>query len=217
MRKIQAIPTKYGDIQFKSRLEARWAVFMDALGVEWKYEYEGFQLPSGWYLPDFYLPKWNAWLEIKPYPLEQDDFRRCRQLLTELSLETNQVVFLLNNPLPEIEWKIPLAFTRGCLLNKTKEEQDALSKMLDAQIPDQRGRWGLHFYPKQPYVYGQGYIQFGFCGECEQPTLGQYGSHLLDCDEPWEHKTECPSREHWNDHPRVLNAYNKASNYQFAY
>jgi hypothetical protein len=36
---------------FRSRLEARCAVFLEAMGLRWEYEPEGFQLPSGRYLP----------------------------------------------------------------------------------------------------------------------------------------------------------------------
>ena len=53
----KAIQTRYKGYHFRSRLEARWAVFFDAMGLEWEYEPEGFELPSGeWYLPDFFLP-----------------------------------------------------------------------------------------------------------------------------------------------------------------
>jgi hypothetical protein len=41
---IKAIETRYKGYRFRSRLEARWAVFFDALGVEWEYEKEGFDL-----------------------------------------------------------------------------------------------------------------------------------------------------------------------------
>ena len=49
----RAIETRYKGYRFRSRLEARWAVFFDALGLKWEYESEGFELPSGRYLPDF--------------------------------------------------------------------------------------------------------------------------------------------------------------------
>lgn len=53
---IKAIPTEYKGYRFRSRLEARWAVFFDACGVEWEYEPEGFDLGNGtYYLPDFLL------------------------------------------------------------------------------------------------------------------------------------------------------------------
>ena len=50
---INAILTKYNGYTFRSRQEARWAVFFDYLGVEYEYEKEGFDLPCGYYLPDF--------------------------------------------------------------------------------------------------------------------------------------------------------------------
>jgi hypothetical protein len=63
---IQAVPTRYAGCHFRSRLEARWAVFFDALGIRWEYEPEGYELPNGeWYLPDFWLPAIEVWLEVK--------------------------------------------------------------------------------------------------------------------------------------------------------
>jgi len=61
------IETVYNGYRFRSRLEARWAVFFDALGVRYDYEREGFDLGEhGWYLPDFWLPREECWVEIKP-------------------------------------------------------------------------------------------------------------------------------------------------------
>ena len=80
---IKPIETKYKGYCFRSRLEARWAVFFDALGVEWQYEQEGLDLTDAYqkrvdfkpldpgqrvlYLPDFYLPQQRKYVEIKPY------------------------------------------------------------------------------------------------------------------------------------------------------
>lgn len=64
---IKPIETVYRGYRFRSRLEARWGVCFDALGLEWQYEPEGFDLgESGYYLPDFYLPDDNLWIEVKP-------------------------------------------------------------------------------------------------------------------------------------------------------
>lgn len=53
---MKAIQTEYKGYRFRSRLEARWAVFFDACGVEWEYEPEGYDLGDGvYYLPDFLL------------------------------------------------------------------------------------------------------------------------------------------------------------------
>ena len=63
---IKAIETAYKGYRFRSRLEARWAVYLDELGVEWKYEPEGYELDkAGRYLPDFYLPTSDSFIEVK--------------------------------------------------------------------------------------------------------------------------------------------------------
>lgn len=57
MAEIKPIETFYNGYRFRSRLEARWAVFFDALGIKYEYEREGYDLgEAGWYLPDFWLP-----------------------------------------------------------------------------------------------------------------------------------------------------------------
>lgn len=68
---IQAIETRYKGYRFRSRLEARWAVFFDALDIRWVYEHEGFEIKSHhgkteWYLPDFHLLDIDLYVEIKP-------------------------------------------------------------------------------------------------------------------------------------------------------
>lgn len=66
MPEINAIETFYKGYRFRSRLEARWAVFFDAGHIEYEYEPEGYVLPDGtYYLPDFYLPKFDAFIEAK--------------------------------------------------------------------------------------------------------------------------------------------------------
>lgn len=61
---IEAIPTEYSGVLFRSKLEARWAMFFDAIELEW--EYEPTQIP-GW-IPDFLIAGW--WLaEVKPMPV----------------------------------------------------------------------------------------------------------------------------------------------------
>lgn len=66
---IAAIETRYKGYHFRSRLEARWAVFFDALGLTWRYEPEGYKTPLGYYLPDFFLSCGNGsrgpWVEVK--------------------------------------------------------------------------------------------------------------------------------------------------------
>lgn len=70
---IKAIETRYKGYKFRSRLEARWAVFFDELDLNWTYETEGYQLKtSGKYLPDFFFPESNLFVEIKPLIDKED-------------------------------------------------------------------------------------------------------------------------------------------------
>jgi hypothetical protein len=50
---VHAIETRYAGCRFRSRLEARWAVALDHMNIQWEFEPQGFDLPSGRYLPDF--------------------------------------------------------------------------------------------------------------------------------------------------------------------
>lgn len=79
---LRAIQTEYKGYKFRSRLEARWAVFFDSIGLEWRYEMQGFDLNGIWYLPDFYIrdvpwtkvdqPR-SMFVEIKPkFPSETE-------------------------------------------------------------------------------------------------------------------------------------------------
>ena len=63
---MKAIDTSYKGFLFRSRLEARWAVYFDALGVKWEYEVEGFEENGLRYLPDFFFPEYGIWGEVKP-------------------------------------------------------------------------------------------------------------------------------------------------------
>lgn len=108
---IKAIETHYAGCRFRSRLEARWAVFFDHLGIAWEYEPQGFELSPipasrikqmqqdqlrepepgdgdhlGGYLPDFRLPRLKAWFEVKgAYPPREEWTRlhRFSELVNE--------------------------------------------------------------------------------------------------------------------------------------
>ena len=91
---INPIETKYKGYKFRSRLEARWAVFFVKMGIKFQYEPDGFKLDSGWYLPDFWLPQVKMWAEVKPneftkreyclaYDLSKSTGRPCLMLVGE--------------------------------------------------------------------------------------------------------------------------------------
>jgi hypothetical protein len=94
---LKAIETEYKGYLFRSRLEARWAVFMDCLGVRWEYEKEGLDLEGVWYLPDFWLPGHKRFVEIKPI---RDDGKLDLAKPTALAQSGAAVIVLVGNPWP---------------------------------------------------------------------------------------------------------------------
>ncbi len=71
--KSGVLPTLYRGQKFRSRTEARWASFMDALGIRHEYEKEGYQLGDFFYLPDFWLPDLHYFVEVKGEKPTQDE------------------------------------------------------------------------------------------------------------------------------------------------
>lgn len=67
---VKPIETEYKGYKFRSRLEARWAVFFDNAEIRYEYEPEGYEVD--WYekptryLPDFYLLDFDVYCEVKP-------------------------------------------------------------------------------------------------------------------------------------------------------
>lgn len=88
---MRAIETRYAGCNFRSRLEARWAVFFDTLGIPWEYEPQGFEWVCDHegcrserngityrYLPDFWLPTMDTWFEVKgKYTEEEMSLHSC--------------------------------------------------------------------------------------------------------------------------------------------
>lgn len=120
---IAAKETEYNGYRFRSRLEARWAVFYNELGIKYEYEKEGFDLtyllnpeygwtdggaPSeelsdlyeGWrsifgagpvsYLPDFWIPHLDCWIEIKG----QEPTKQEETIASMLAYATDKDVFV---------------------------------------------------------------------------------------------------------------------------
>jgi hypothetical protein len=57
---------KYKGQQFDSELHARWAVFFDAIQVPWWYKQTEIDLGHvGIYRPNFWIPAWSAWVEVR--------------------------------------------------------------------------------------------------------------------------------------------------------
>lgn len=97
MAEINAIETHYKGYRFRSKLEARWTIFLDVMGIKWQYEYEGFVLHGDVpYLPDFYFPQFEIWGEVKPYTLRPLEREKCKRLC-----ECTQQEVLLLDDMPD--------------------------------------------------------------------------------------------------------------------
>lgn len=82
---LKAKETKYRGYRTRSRLEARWMVFLDTLGEPFEYEKEGYELEDGLsYLPDFWLSNQQCWVEIKGDGITPEEGKKAR-LLAEQS------------------------------------------------------------------------------------------------------------------------------------
>ena len=147
MYAIKAIETVYKGYRFRSRLEARWAVFFDALGIEWEYEKEGYDLgAAGWYLPDFWLPHFGWWEVKGAIPTDAEVTKICA-----LSEGTSTPGFL--------SWGKPVPWSRAD--DKTLE-----SCVNDATVHLPTS-WGSHGWrsPRQDGLCGMvEWVQCRVCG-----------------------------------------------------
>lgn len=93
---MKAIETIYKGRRFRSRLEARWAIFFDAIDIGWEYETEGFEIGNTKYLTDFKLSSFGAnevdlFVEIKPRRPSTEEIKKCY----EVSVGTNTDMLLI--------------------------------------------------------------------------------------------------------------------------
>lgn len=103
--KIKAIETEYNGYRFRSRLEARWAVFFDAAKIRYEYEPEGFEIDDGErYLPDFYLPQYQLYIEIKPSSLDKNQREIAEEKCRKFRDIIGKAIFISNGDPSEDFW-----------------------------------------------------------------------------------------------------------------
>lgn len=145
MSNIKPIETEYKGYRFRSRLEARWAVLFDEAKIPWQYEVEGYELSNGVkYLPDFYLPTFQLYIEIKPLVQNSEpDWKeqvekwetKCGQFRTDSG---KAIMILYGDPMTEI-WGRLFAWTTDDLVCSEKgiiEEYNGNSRFVPSGDPD---------------------------------------------------------------------------------
>jgi hypothetical protein len=194
VKQIKAIETRYAGYRFRSRIEARWAVFFDALGVVWEYEKEGFNLDGEYYLPDFWLPEQECWIEVKG----QQPTEREGALAYALSYVTKNPVYIFWGDIPDP--------ATGESRRPTSDSAYIYQKW-DATPEDEGGSW-------------DNFQQWCVCSTCGKVGIEFDGrSDRLPC--KWRPNVGgCPTSEHGDkgytfDAPRILAAYEAARSARF--
>lgn len=143
---FKPIETRYLGYRFRSRNEARWAIVLQAMGLDWAFEDQGYLIDGEPYLVDFTLPSLRIHIEIKPKDPTPDEVRKAR-LLREAS--GWDVLILAGRPWPRSYRVLPgwddddsyprsqLARCRRC---------DGLSVILQADpiVPEAWRKIGVH-------------------------------------------------------------------------
>lgn len=99
-------------------MEARWAVFFDAVGIKYQYEPDGFELGNGLrYLPDFYLPDFSCYAEVKPQEYIYTDESAIRKhpdyIKWDLFTKEHELILLFGNPHLRPILKMPFHIEEG--------------------------------------------------------------------------------------------------------
>jgi len=78
---------KYRGIYMRSNWEIAFAYFLDCSGIKWEYESKTFDLGNTTYTPDFYIPEWDCYIEIKGW--WRDDAKEKFQLFKKKYSDIN--------------------------------------------------------------------------------------------------------------------------------
>ena len=146
-----AITTHAYGYKFRSRTEARWAVAFKTAGVKFEYEKEGYELPHGRYLPDFWFPDEEMWGEVKGEKFTLEELHNAN----DLANVTNFPVLLLSG-LPSCKMYYFIAPSSMSAINANTTLSDGTNIYVGDCIPFEN-------YPKYGHFYhccGNSYTSF---------------------------------------------------------
>jgi hypothetical protein len=219
---IQAIETRYAGCRFRSRAEARLAVFLDALKVPWLYEPEGYLLRDGIaYLPDFLLypgTDWAFWLEVKAQAPTGDEILKCAALAEETGIRT----YLYFDRNFEAAAEQPYVFLAD-FFNPVEWFETAdgewSSREVEPAWKTQLPHTAYHFPPapstlRTPRPGRFWWMDCQVCGRVRLKLYGQRG-HCPDAPESYLAGVPWPTFAHRT--PRLLKAYAAARSARFEF
>lgn len=144
---IKAIETKYNGYRFRSRLEARWAVFFDEMNIKYEYELEGYKLPSGaGYLPDFFLPELELFVEVKP--TTNIPIRELRKLVEFAQADDNKLLLIVGTPTNE---EMFIVDRRSAPLDELDSSESFSDDELATMFVDALTEWGNVSFGISPF------------------------------------------------------------------
>jgi len=71
---VHPSPIEYRGLRLRSSYELRFCVAMDEAGIRYEYEPRRFQMADRTYLPDFFLPDLDLWIEVKGWVRRKHEF-----------------------------------------------------------------------------------------------------------------------------------------------
>jgi hypothetical protein len=171
-RPTRGTPTEYAGVTFRSYLESQWANRFDWLGVVWEYEPVRVRLRTtgDHYTPDFSLPAFRAYLEVKPREPYEVEFDRAAEAAGVLG---GGIYFLCGSPRHPSYWGarntgegwyfVPMTADllpfpieprqrgqRACEFVCTKQETDMATETTSWTAPVPTGSGGGGGYEKAP-------------------------------------------------------------------
>jgi len=175
--KFAPIQTKFDGYHFRSRLEARWAVFFKTLGIPYEYEKEGYSLEGTPYLPDFWLPEQSSFVEIKG----QDPTKEELDKAEKLALYTGKQVYVIDGNIgfssSEYVYYVPpilYAGKKGELMPSIKHEIQTVPAVLYIlrQLED------VQIYLELNAQGGWDFVRPPFIGILTTTAIGYYTQEL---------------------------------------
>jgi len=140
-QRCEAIKIFYNGVNYKSKLEGKWAAYFNYLGVGFGYEVEdGFPTTAGIYCPDFFIYKTGWFIEVKASPdlLTEREKEKIGYFETHLPEWANGIIIVYGNP----ENTYDTWFLRDVLgVERTEEEvknaeYTAINKTFYSKSPD---------------------------------------------------------------------------------
>lgn len=194
---MKAIETIYKGHRFRSRLEARWAVVFDTLGIEWQYEPQGYECgvrltKSLWweeyprinYLPDFWLPGEGVFVEVKGEFTSEEKLIRFLDCAAYLSLGETQFGYTEDavgaRPVvvlgPRMTYGVQLVMIKGTMITQAWMPWDSGHR---AELVDEFATDGTQ-------IDGSVFGHTGSLESRERLTWRMAADHLLHAGNEWE-------------------------------